>query len=276
MPERDFRYRIGSEEIEAFQVTDASLFQDDLSPDWFNSKMLLTKSGADTTKAKHWLIVNEVETEIPPYGWICRDASGSIYVNDYSVMEAAEKVVKEILKIPPVALPMTKPALMLAAKLSKKSFEECEEEDLMNVAQANANRQAMIDSLDPAEALERGFRQTPTVVSDLEGKTMEEFFNEASEDSKHQPIPLDASILLEKYALEKEIHGDNDVLMPHSYLVKAARSAFVELQNEDAEAAMTTLREALGLLQNWCDCAPSQCTGRADMWDCRVNSPLVK
>jgi hypothetical protein len=276
MTERDFRYRIGSDEIEAFQVTDGSLFQDDLSPDWFDSKMLLTKSTADTTKAKHWLIVNEVETEIPPYGWICRDASGAIYVNDYSVMEAAEKVVKEVIKIPPVAKPMTDAALMLAAKLSKKPFDECKREDQMNVDQANANRQKMIDSLDPAEAFERGFRQTPTVVVDLEGKTLEQFQDEMRKDFKEYPAA---------FVEDDEDNGIYEVssaLTPHGDLVKAAREAFVVLNKHDGDpdevvvAALMVLRDALALRQNWCDCAPGQCTGRADMWDCRKNSPLVQ
>lgn len=93
--ERDFRYTLDGKEVEAFQVTEDSLFRDDLSPKWMNSKMLMTKGSADSTAAKHWLTVDDVETPIPKYGWIVRSASGEISAVSYEVMETAIKLVED-------------------------------------------------------------------------------------------------------------------------------------------------------------------------------------
>jgi hypothetical protein len=164
MSEKDFRYVMpDGSEVEGFQVTDASLFQDDESPDWMSSKMLMTKGSADSIKTVHWLMIGDTETEIPRYGWIIRDAAGAIRAVDYEVMEAAVKVVKELPKIPDKIQPMAPDALRLAAKISKRDYDEVAADDAAQVAEGNAVRQAIIDSLTPEEAATLGVQQTQAV-----------------------------------------------------------------------------------------------------------------
>lgn len=174
MTERDFRYEMPDGEIvEAFQVTDASLFQGSLSPDWMDSQMLMTQSSMDKTKGAHWLKIGDDETEIPKYGWILKDSKGRIRAVDYSVMEAATKVVQEVPKVPDAAVPMTDAALMLASRLAKKPLEQCRAEDLANVEEANRNRQAIIDSLTPEQAEELGLTQAPKPEDGWAGNDIE-------------------------------------------------------------------------------------------------------
>ena len=275
---RDFRYEMPDGKIvEAFQVTDASLFQDELSPDWFDSKMLMTKSAADTTKTVHWLMIGDSETEIPAYGWIVKDQNDTITCVDYSVMEEARKLVKEILEIPPAAVPMTDAALMLAAKLSKKSVDECRDEDLMNVAQANANRQKMIDSLDPAEALERGFVQTQA-----EPVMGDQFPDDYEPDEPPRQTTEAAPAMAEAIRnTEPSLTASADLAPGYGPFLEEMREVYRLLvgpgygSEEGYDQGMEKLAEALIARTAWCSCAPGSCDGERDQWECRKNSLLV-
>lgn len=86
----DFRYEMpDGSEVEAFQMTEDMRFQEKLWPEWMHSNYLMTIEG------KSWLNISDVETEIPNFGWIVRNAGGTITAVDYSVMEKASKVVPD-------------------------------------------------------------------------------------------------------------------------------------------------------------------------------------
>lgn len=254
MSEQDFRYTMpDGSQVEAFQMTEATRYQEGLWPEWMNSKMLLTTEGTGGRK-KHYLNINDVETEIPEYGWVVNNA-GKITAVPYEVMELATKVTRIVPKVPDIAKPQSDSALRLAAKITKRTFEDVKEADLATVEEANQNRQAIIDSMHPEDAAAQGLKQSQGAPPDST-----ELAPEVAETLRYEDDHLTVS----------------SPRTPHGELVTAARSAFVELQNEDPTAALTTLREALGSLQNWCDCAPGRCSGAADVWDCRQKSPLVQ
>lgn len=85
----DFRYTLGDEEVEAFQMTEDMRFQEKQWPEWMHSSYLMTIDN------QNWLNINDVETEIPNLGWIVRHADGRIEAVDYFVMEKASKVVPD-------------------------------------------------------------------------------------------------------------------------------------------------------------------------------------
>ena len=116
----DFRYNLGDEEVEAFQMTEDMRFQEKLWPEWMHSNYLMTIEGVS------WLNINDVETEIPKYGWIVRKASGTITAVDYSVMEAAEKLVIEVIEQAPAAEVNEDNLVALAAKLAGLTVPEFE------------------------------------------------------------------------------------------------------------------------------------------------------
>lgn len=68
-------------------MTEDTRYQEKLWPEWMSSRYFMTIGGQE------WLNINDVETEIPPFGWVVRYPSGSISAVDYSVMEAATKLV---------------------------------------------------------------------------------------------------------------------------------------------------------------------------------------
>jgi hypothetical protein len=86
---RDFRYEKDGAEIEAFQLTPATRYQESVQPAWFDSRWFMTVDNEE------WLNVNGQEMRIPKYGWIARDRSGNITVRDAMEMEAWHKVVPD-------------------------------------------------------------------------------------------------------------------------------------------------------------------------------------
>jgi len=257
MSDRDFRYTLpDGTEVEAFQVTEASRYQEALYPDWMSSRMWLTTENDKGVK-KHYLKVGETETEIPEYGWLMQMPSGNIQVVDYTVMEGATKLVKEIPSIPQAIEPMADDALRLAAKMAKRPFDEIKKEDVEAVAASNAKRQAIIDSLDPEVAAEMGLEQT-------------------SPDSEFVDLP--------NVIPQAEVPRGADRISPVEImsatldrgLLFEARSAYELLQDNKIGEATKKLQDALLERTNWCDCAPGKCEGKvADNWECRRNSPLA-
>lgn len=258
MTERDFRYTLpDGSEVEGFQVTDASLFQDELSPDWMNSKMLLTKSDPDTTKTKHWLTVGEVETPIPAYGWIIKRESGTIEAVDYEVMESAVKLVREVPKVPDMAKPMNEGGLILAAKMTKKSLDECRIQDQAQVDQANRARQEIIDSMHPDDAAAGGFKQGESLHHDTSEPNDDNGLYEVTSVRTEEPPPLMA---------------ESDGLLQE---VKAAYVLFA-VPEVQVDQGIALLKTAIASRTQWCSCAPGLCDGERDKWECRQNSPLVQ
>jgi hypothetical protein len=122
---KDFRYRMSDGSIvEAFQITPATRYQENLWPSWMNSKWLMTVDNQE------WLNINDVETEIPKFGWIVKRENGVIGVVDYSTMESADKVVKETPVVHPPAKVDEDALLELGAKLTGKSVDELRNEQL--------------------------------------------------------------------------------------------------------------------------------------------------
>jgi len=92
MAELDFRYTLDGKEVEAFQVTEDSRYQERLWPDWMHSKMLLTYDGKEYLK---WGEHKDEEMAIPEYGWLVRSANGDVRAVGYEVMETAIKLVED-------------------------------------------------------------------------------------------------------------------------------------------------------------------------------------
>lgn len=91
MSEKDFRYTMpDGSEVEGFQLTGRTRYQEKEWPAWMDSRYLITYEGGEER-----LNINDVETPIPKFGWIIRKADGTITAVDYEVMEEADKVVKE-------------------------------------------------------------------------------------------------------------------------------------------------------------------------------------
>jgi hypothetical protein len=101
MKKPDFRY-INPEgiEVEAFQITETSRYQDKLWPDWLNSRMFMTVNGNED-----WLVQGSEELKIPQYGWLVNHPSAGIQIVDAFSFEAYDKVVKEV----PEELPEAEP-----------------------------------------------------------------------------------------------------------------------------------------------------------------------
>ncbi|KPK72263.1 MAG: hypothetical protein AMJ84_04565 [Acidithiobacillales bacterium SM23_46] len=253
MSELDFRYTMpDGSQVEAFQMTEATRYQEGLWPEWMNSKMLLTSEG-DGGRKKHYLNVNDVETEIPEYGWIV-NRDGNISAVGYEVMETATKVTRVVPKIPDIAQPQSESALRLAAKITKRTLEDVRESDLAQVSEANQNRQALIDSMHPDDAAAQGYVQTqnteaPPIV-----------FDEAPKPSRLPPV-------------ESGIHVG---LTPDPALLDEVKDVYRLWEEGEAAEAKRMLRQALAARIEWCSCAPGLCDGDRDAWECRQNSLLAK
>jgi len=122
---KDFRYTMpDGSEIEGFQMTKAARYQQKHWPDWMDSRFLVSYSHGEQR-----LNINDVEQKVPDFGWIIKDATGTIKAVDYTVMENAEKVVKEVDVVHPEQ-PVDEEALLeLAAKLTKRPIEELRAEE---------------------------------------------------------------------------------------------------------------------------------------------------
>jgi hypothetical protein len=255
MTDLDFRYKMpDGTTVEAFQMTEATRYQEGLWPEWMNSKMLLTTEGSGNRK-KHYLNINDVETEIPEYGWVVNDA-GKIKAVPYEVMELAEKVVRVVPKIPPVAEPQSDKALRLAAKITSRSFEDVVAEDQAQVEEANRNRQALIDTMHPEDAAAQGFTQTGTPPPE-DGPPDEEVTGQ----SRNTPPRLAAV---------------EAVPAPDATLLHEIRMVYKHWDQGDWELAKSELQAALAMRTNWCNCAPGLCDGNKDDWECRQKSLLAK
>lgn len=89
----DFRYIApNGEEVEAFQLTETSRYQDKSWPDWLNSRMFMTVNGTED-----WLVEGSEERKIPQYGWLVKTAGG-IQIPDALAFEEYDKVVKEVVE----------------------------------------------------------------------------------------------------------------------------------------------------------------------------------
>ena len=125
MTERDFRYTMpDGSEVEAFQITPRTRYQEREWPPWMNSKWLMT------VDKEEWLNINDVETPIPKFGWIVKLPNGTVTVKSWDQMEHADKFVKEQPVVHPPAEVDEVALLQLASRLTGKSVEELEQEQL--------------------------------------------------------------------------------------------------------------------------------------------------
>ena len=251
---RDFRYVMpDGSEVEAFQMHEASRYQQKDWPEWMDSKLLMTKQNAEG-KNTHWLNVGDVETEIPQYGWIVRRSNGSITAVDYSVMEAAEKVVREIPNVPEALKPQSESALRLAAKITKRPYEEVKAEDEAQVRDSNRRRQAIIDSLAPEDAEALGLQQSGAVeVDPAEYRGDDYGFDDLVESGG-----LPEAQALRRQALD-EINqfmeaGPTDIILELC-------DAYEDLADGKIDEARVKFRNILSQRVAWCNCPPGQCAG---------------
>jgi hypothetical protein len=90
-------------EIEAWQLTETSRYQDKLWPDWMDSRWFVTIDG-DT-----WLDINGREIQVPGYAWIVYNGA-QVDVVPAQAFEAYDKVVKEP---PPAEEPTEQPTTLI-------------------------------------------------------------------------------------------------------------------------------------------------------------------
>jgi hypothetical protein len=89
-PSKDFRYTIGDQTVEGYQITEVSRFQEKLWPDWLNSNQFMTIDGHP------WITLNgEEEVPIPDLAWVVKDANGIMSLVDALDYENYVKVVPE-------------------------------------------------------------------------------------------------------------------------------------------------------------------------------------
>jgi ribosomal protein L12E/L44/L45/RPP1/RPP2 len=211
MTDKDFRYTMpDGNVVEAFQLTPQTRYAAKSWPEWMDSRYLVTYEGGEER-----LVINNVETKIPKLGWIVKQPDGAITAVDYSMMERADKVVKEDKVVHPEAKVDEEALLKLGAKLTGKSVDELREEQEAQKAAA------------------------PTVA----------------------PAPP---------AVTGQTRNTDDL-----GLLNEARGVFDLMRMGKHDEAQDKLKSALTTRAQWCDCPPGGCNGKADVWDCRANSPLV-
>ncbi len=97
-PKADFRYTKGDIEIEGYQITPASRWQQQLWPDWLKMQRLTDDVNVvytDSSKPDKLWFVNEAgeQIELPYLAWFCKHSDGSIGIIDALEMEEYVKVV---------------------------------------------------------------------------------------------------------------------------------------------------------------------------------------
>jgi len=95
MADQDFRYVFNGEEVEAYQITEASRYQQKLWPDWMDSRQFMTIDGLD------WLVIGSEEMPIPQYGWLVKHIDGRITIADALAFDKADKVVPNVVEPEP-------------------------------------------------------------------------------------------------------------------------------------------------------------------------------
>ncbi len=95
MADQDFRYTIGDETIEGYQITESSRYQEKLWPEWLDSRAFLTIDG------QNWITINGEELPIPDLAWLVKHGDGRMSIVDAFEFENYVKVVPNP---PPVQL----------------------------------------------------------------------------------------------------------------------------------------------------------------------------
>lgn len=96
----DYRYTApDGTEVEAWQLTETSRYQDKLFPEWLTSRMFMTVNGNED-----WLVDGDAERRIPPYGWLVYNGV-EVSIVDAMTFEGYDKVVKEQPPEPPQEAP---------------------------------------------------------------------------------------------------------------------------------------------------------------------------
>lgn len=89
-PAKDFRYTLDGAEIEGYQITDASRYQQSEWPDWLDSRNFLTIDN------DNWIVINGEELPIPELGWLVKHKDGRMTIVDAFAFENAVKVVPHV------------------------------------------------------------------------------------------------------------------------------------------------------------------------------------
>ena len=84
----DFRYTKDGVEVEGYQITDESRYQDKLWPSWLSSSDFLTVDGL------HWIKLGVEEFPIPKFGWIVQHSDGHKTIVPALEFETYVKVVR--------------------------------------------------------------------------------------------------------------------------------------------------------------------------------------
>ncbi len=96
-PARDFRYTKGDLEIEAYQITPASRWQDEQWPDWIKKQRLADDINCVYTNADNpevlWMSLPEGDVQLPYLAWVVKHASGDLGFKEALEMETWVKVV---------------------------------------------------------------------------------------------------------------------------------------------------------------------------------------
>lgn len=99
-PKMDFRYTKGDLEIEAYQITPATRWQDEQWPDWIKKQRLADDINCVYTNADRpevlWLALPDGEVQLPYLAWCVKYADGHLGFIDALEMENFAKVVPNV------------------------------------------------------------------------------------------------------------------------------------------------------------------------------------
>lgn len=105
-PKMDFRYTLGDIEIEGYQITPASRWQQQLWPDWLRTQRLTDDTNCVFSMADNpdrlWLSLPSGDVELPPLAWVVRYSEGKL-----GYIEALE--MENYVKVVPLPLPVVHP-----------------------------------------------------------------------------------------------------------------------------------------------------------------------
>jgi ribosomal protein L12E/L44/L45/RPP1/RPP2 len=127
----------------------------------------------------------------------------------------------------------------------------------------------VIEQAPEAEVDEEGLIK---LAATMAGKTVEEFL--ADRDAK-KPTLAPAGPALSVVKVEDELTREAQAAQDKS-LIYECRQIYELLKKGEQDDALGKLARSLSSRTDWCICPPGGCDGKADMWDCRQNSPIAQ
>ena len=113
-PAKDFRYTSpDGDEVEGYQLTDATRYQEKSWPAWLNPRDFMTVDGAQ------WITIDGEEMPIPELAWMVKLASGRLTIVDPFAFENYVKVVPLAVEVfePPETVGIVVPPEMQSDEL---------------------------------------------------------------------------------------------------------------------------------------------------------------